>query len=434
MIGRLFWSFGEPKRDGVSSSENLYFFCLQRLHAIVNGMNMYGIWWETTLVANSCVSESITDVISRNREKRKSSFIARSKSFLPRTERNGKPSLHDFEEFVTMDSNSRGSKRRETSMTISLASAQASNFTDDEPDEQIARISVVQKRLQCSACSKTFVRTNHLRRHARLTKDEFHRALWLVLNRKRCPKCRQLFTTSADLKNHKKRSLCSLRTFKNAFIPQEEFIESKLKKVIWKNDRLNVQDRKSEEAQQSFASNSNCIQEKTKGKTLCATAHSWEGQGQSLLANTISWATENWSDTTYLHLLKEQDYFTTTSINSLVIDHWDNATYSFTTANTIPWPTRDWVSETYSRSSEERYEFTTANTVPWSTKDWNNAMYQFITAATISWPRKDWDFKADVYLLEEQNLNNVVITFPLWIRFLEQYKTATDIRRAVDQK
>lgn len=77
------------------------------------------------------------------------------------------------------------------------------------------------------------------------------------------------------------------------------------------------------------------------------------------------------------------------------------------------WPTRDWVSETYSRSPEERYEFTTANTVPWSTKDWDNAVYQSITAATIPWPRKDWDFKADVYLLEEQNLDNAAITFPL---------------------
>jgi len=126
---------------------------------------------------NSCVFESITDVISRNHEKRKSSFVARSKSFLPRTERNDKSSLHDFEEFVTMNSNARGSKRRKTSMIISLASAQTSNFTDDEPDEQIARISVVQKRLSCSACSKTFVRMNHLRRHARLIKDESHRAL-----------------------------------------------------------------------------------------------------------------------------------------------------------------------------------------------------------------------------------------------------------------
>jgi len=103
-----------------------------------------------------------------------------------------------------------------------------------------------------------------------------------------CPKCRHPFTTSAGLKNHKNESLCKSRTFKNAFIPQEEFIESKLKKVIWENDRLNVQDRGSEEAQQSFASNSNDIQGETEGKTLCATAHSWEGQGQSLLANTIS--------------------------------------------------------------------------------------------------------------------------------------------------
>ena len=43
MIGRLFWSSGEPKRGGVGPSEDLYFFCLQRLHAIANGMNMYGI-------------------------------------------------------------------------------------------------------------------------------------------------------------------------------------------------------------------------------------------------------------------------------------------------------------------------------------------------------------------------------------------------------
>ena len=312
-----------------------------------------------------------------------------------------------------MDSNARGTKRCKTSITIPLAGAQASNSTDDEPDEQIARISVVQKRLLCAACSKTFVRTSHLRRHVRLTKDESHRALWQVLNGKTCPKCRLSCKTSAGLKNHKKGPLCKPRTFKNASIPQEEFIEFKLEKVIWEDDRLDVQDRGSEEAQQSFASNSNGVHGETEGKTLCATAHSWEGQGQSLLANTIPWATGDWSGTTYLHLLKEQDDFTTTSINPLVIDHWDNAAYQSTTANTIPWPTREWVSETYSRSPEERHEFTTANTVPWSTKDWDNAVYQSITAATIPWPRKDWDFEADVYLLEEQNLDNAAITFPL---------------------
>ncbi len=293
MIDRLLWFFEESKRDDVNLSKNLYFFCLQRLHAIVNEMNMYDIWWETTLVANSCVFESITDVISRNHEKRKSSFVARSKSFLSRTERNDKFSLHDFEEFVTMNSNARESKHHEMSMTILLASAQTSNFTDDESDEQIARISVVQKQLLCSACSKTFVRMNHLRRHAQLIKDELHQAFWLVLNRKMCSKCRHSFTTSVDLKNHKNESLCKSRTFKNAFILQEEFIESKLKKVIWENDHLNVQDREFEKAQQSFASNSNDIQEKTKDKTLCATAHSWKKQDQSLLANTISWATRN---------------------------------------------------------------------------------------------------------------------------------------------
>ncbi len=305
MIDRLLWFFKKSKRDDASLSENLYFFCLQRLHAIVNEMNMYDIWWETTLTANSCVSESITDVVSRNREKRKNSFVARSKSFLSRTERNDKSSLHDFEEFVTMNSNARESKRHETSMTISLANAQTLNFTDDESDEQIARISVVQKQLSCSACSKTFARSNHFRRHAQCIKDESYRAFWLVLNQKRCLKCWHLFTTSVDLKHHKKKSLCKSRTFKNVFISQEEFIESKLKKVIWENDHLNVQDCKSEKAQQSFALNSNDIQEKTKGKTLCATAHSWKKQDQSLLANTISWATRNWSDTTYLHLLKK---------------------------------------------------------------------------------------------------------------------------------
>ena len=298
-------------------------------------------------------------------------------------------------------------------MAISLAGAKASNSIDDESDEQIARISVVQKRLPCPACSKTFARTNHLRRHARLIKDEHHRALWLVLNRKRCPKCRQLFTTSAGLKNHKNGSLCKPRTFKNAFIPQEEFIESKLEKVIWKDDRLNVQDRGSEEAQQSFASNSNGIQGETEGRDLCATAHSWEEEGQSLLANTIPWATGGWNDATYLHPLEEQDEFPITSIIPLVTDDWDNAVYQSTIANTIPWSTRDWVSEIYSRSPEERHEFTTANTVPWSTKDWDNAVYQSITAATIPWPRKDWDFEANVYLLEEQKLDNADITFPL---------------------
>ncbi len=196
-----------------------------------------------------------------------------------------------------MDSNARGTKRCKTSITISLADAQASNSSDDEPDEQIARISVVQKRLLCAACSKTFVRTSHLRRHVRLTKDESHQALWQVLNGKTCPICRLSYKTSAGLKIHKKGPLCKSRTFKNASIPQQEFIEFKLEKVIWEDDRLDVQDRRSEEAQQSFASNSNDVHEETEGKTLCATAHSWEGQGQSLLANTIPWATGDWSGT-----------------------------------------------------------------------------------------------------------------------------------------
>jgi len=37
---------------------------------------------------------------------------------------------------------------------------------------------------------------------------------------------------------------------------------------------VNVQDQESEKAQQSFTLNSNDIQEKTKDKNLCATAHS----------------------------------------------------------------------------------------------------------------------------------------------------------------
>ena len=303
-----------------------------------------------------------------------------------------------------MDSNAREIKRRKTSRTFSLARAPNSVSTDDESDEQIACVSVVEKRFQCSACNKSFKRMNHLRRHARDTEDEPHQTLWSVLNRSQCLDCREHFKNSAGLKKHK-RVPCRLRA-------QIEFVESKLGEVAWEEDSLEVQDRGSEEAQQSFASNGSGIQGKTEGNNLCTTAHSWEGQGQTLLANTIPWATGVWNDATYLHPLKEQDDFATTSTIPLVTNDWDNPVYQSTTANTIPWPTRDWVSETYSRSPEERLEVTTANTVPWSTKDWNNAVYQSTTAATIPWSMKDWDFEADVYLLEEQNLDNAAHHFP----------------------
>ena len=349
-------------------------------------------------------SESTTDVVSRNRGKRKSSFVARSESFLPRTEQDGKPRLYGFGEFVTMDSNARESKRRKTSRTFSLAGAPDSASTHDESDEQIVCIPVVQQRFPCSACNKSFMRINHLRRHAREAEDETHQTFWSLLNRSQCLDCRGHFKNSAGLKKHK-RVPCKLRA-------QIEFVESKPGKVAWEEDSPDDHDRGSKGAQQSFASNGSDIQGETEGKDLCATARSWEEQGQHLLANTIPWATGGWNDATYLHPLEEQDEFPTTSIIPLIREDWDNAVYQSIAANTIPWPPRDWVSGTYSRSPEERHEFTTANTVPWSTKDWDNAVYQSTSAATIPWPMKDWEFEAYVYLLEEQNLDNAANHFP----------------------
>ena len=311
-----------------------------------------------------------------------------------------------------MNCNAKESKRHTKSKTFSLAGVPYSTSTKDGPDEQITRIPVIQQRIPCPACPKTFKRTNHLRRHVREMKDDSHRAFWLVLNGTQCLKCREHFKSSAGLKKHK-RFPCKSRTFINTSVSQGEFVGYYLGKIAWEEDSRDDQDRGPEGAQQSFASNDKMIQEKTEKKNCCPIEYPRGEYGQPTIANTIPWTIEGWNDATYLHSSNEQDGFATVNPVSLTTEDWDNAVYHYSTATTVPWPTRNWGIETHSRTSEERQQFAAADTIPWPRIDWDDAIYQSTTANMIPWSMKDLELEAYLCIVKEQNLDSAAHHLPI---------------------
>jgi len=73
---------------------------------------------------------------------------------------------------------------------------------------EVRRVSVVENRIQCEVCPKTFKRMKHLRRHARGEDDGKHRNYNLVLNCTHCKLCDRTFTKSGALAQHYNRSRC----------------------------------------------------------------------------------------------------------------------------------------------------------------------------------------------------------------------------------
>ena len=150
--------------------------------------------------------------------------------------------------------------------------------------------------------------------------------------------------------------------FINISASQGELVEPKRVNVTWEEDSLDDQNKELKGARQPFASNNKAIQGEMEGKSGCATAHSLQGQEQTMFVNTIPWATEVWNGATYLHPLKGQAEFMTTT--PLTIEDWDSTEYQSTTANTVPWATKDWEYEVYLSLLKEQAQYMMATTIP----------------------------------------------------------------------
>jgi len=73
-------------------------------------------------------------------------------------------------------------------------------------------VSIVERRILCEMCPRTFKQSQHLQRHVRNQKDVFYRNYYLTLNSKSCKHCDETFTKKDSLAQHNKAS-CERKKF-----------------------------------------------------------------------------------------------------------------------------------------------------------------------------------------------------------------------------